>query len=151
MAKNWTAAEAAKVAFEGTDLKAIGDLTRRFPFFTMLCTRLNEAGVEALSYLPEWITARKLEKAYKMAHGLVEKIDTEDDDDADTEEETPKKAAKAEKKSPKKKASKVEDDDDEDEDDEEEAPKKKAKKEAPKKKSKKSKDDDDDDDDFDFE
>ena len=73
MAKNWTAAEAAKVAFEGTDLKAIGDLTRRFPFFTMLCTRLNEAGVEALSYLPEWITARKLEKAYKMAHGLIEK------------------------------------------------------------------------------
>ena len=158
MAKNWTAAEAFKVCHEGTDLVAIQDIGKRFPFVLLFGSKMNDAAIEMLSVLPEHITARKMDKLFRAANGLKSGDVDEETEETEVEEKPAKKKdkkEKAEKKVEKKAKKVVEPDDDEDEDDEDEepAPKKKAKKaEKPAKKAKKvvGDDDDDNDDDFDF-
>ena len=120
MAKNWTAAEAAKVIVEGTDIEAIADIGRRFPVISNKLARCNSAVVDVMATLPEYITIRKLEAAFKNS--------SEDEEEVEVEIEAPKKEKKAKK---------------------EEKPAKKAKKEEKKKKPVVV-DDDDDDDDFDL-
>lgn len=116
MAKNWTAAEAAKVIVEGTDIEAIADIGRRFPVISNKLARCNSAVVEVMAALPEYITIRKLEAAFKNS--------SDDEEEIEVETEAPKKKAKKEekpaKKSPKKEEKKkkpvVVDDDDDDDD-----------------------------------
>lgn len=116
MAKNWTAAEAAKVIVEGTDIEAIADIGRRFPVISKLA-RCNSAVVEVMATLPEYITIRKLEAAFKNS--------SDDEEEVEVETEAPKKkekkakkeekpAKKAPKKEEKKKPVVVDDDDDDD-------------------------------------
>lgn len=143
MAKNWSASEAINTLHEGTDTAAIRDIMTRFPNFALLAIKSNEAAAEMFSFMPEWVTARKVDSWIKNA-GKSEETDEADED----EDEKP--AKKANKEAPaKKKAKKADDDDDdeaEDDEDEEPAPKKKSKKAAAKKAKKVA-----DDDDFDFE
>lgn len=153
MAKNYTAYDAAAIISSGMNKEnalEYQDIMRRFPFFGALCTKLDETGLKLLEILPEYMTARKLNRYLKDSLGIEEPVE----DDVDEVEEKP---AKKEKKS-KKAKKEVEEEDIDDEEEEEEAPKKskKSKKEEKKspKKSKKAKEeeeeDDDDDDDFDF-
>lgn len=160
MAENYTAAQAAKILHDGSNMEAIQDIVSRFPLFGYYVSQLNEAGMAIMTAFPEKITARKIN--FFLAN------DEEDLSEDGIAARAAKKAEKAEKRKAKKAAKKAaeaaeeEDDDedeaedadsnsDEDDEDEDEAPKKykKAKKE---KKSKKAKDaDEDDDNDFDFE
>lgn len=136
-AKNWTAYEAAKIILDGKDFEAIVDIFKRFPVFGMVCTKMNEAGLDILKALGDF-TARKMNAYLRDASGLSE----DDDSDDDAEDEADDKPAK-------KSSKKVDEDDDEDEDeDDEEKPMKKGKNGA--KKSSKKPSDEDDDDDFDF-
>ena len=154
MAKNYTAYDAAAIISSGMNKEnalEYQDIMRRFPFFGALCTKLDETGLKLLEVLPEYMTARKLNRYLKDSLGIEEPVE---DDVDEIEEEKP---AKKEKKS-KKAKKEVEEEDIDDEEEEEEAPKKskKSKKEEKKapKKSKKVKEeedeDDEDDDDFDF-
>ena len=103
MAKNWTAAEAAKALLSG-DKEARMEIGKRFPLFA---TATAEEIIEAL---PAKVTARKIEMALR---GDVEETSEETNEVEDEEE------AKPAKKSSKKAAKKVEVEDDEDEDDDE--------------------------------
>ena len=108
MAKNWTAAEAAKVIVEGTDIEAIADIGRRFPVISNKLARCNSAVVEVMATLPEYITIRKLEAAFKNS--------SDDEEEVEVETEAPKKKEKKAKKEEKKKKPVVVDDDDDDDD-----------------------------------
>ena len=108
MAKNWTAAEAAKVIVEGTDIEAIADIGRRFPVISNKLARCNSAVVEVMATLPEYITIRKLEAAFKNS--------SEDEEEIEVETEAPKKKEKKAKKEEQIKKPVVIDDDDDDDD-----------------------------------
>ena len=160
MATNYRAFDAAKIIQAGPKANAADyqDIAKRFPFFAAMANSLNQAGMDLLEMLPESITARRINKAYKEALGLVDsKAEAENGSD---EAEAPKKAKKERKPKKAKKAKAVEAEPDEadlveEELEEEEAPKKPKKA----KKAKKAKDpepveeddEDEDDDDFDFE
>jgi len=92
MAKNWKVGEAVEAIKSGNreDIQNIG---KRFPIFAVLAGQTNEAGVEILKALPEYITARKIEGVLK---GDIQ--ETEDTEETEAEEdEKPVKAAKAPK------------------------------------------------------
>ena len=135
MAINYNVHDAVKVIRDGKDIDAIVDICRRYPALAILANTVNEGGMKILAALPEYITARKVNKA--LIGDDEEAVEASDD-----EEEIPKKKAKKADEKASKKSKKKADDEDEDE----KAPKKKGKKAAKKSKV----EDDDDDDDFDF-
>ena len=151
MAKNYTVYELVNVIRTSTDNAELVDAIRRYPRLAVLAKSVNDAGMEILQALPEFLTARKVNK---LLAGDNVSDEVESDSDSDDEDEKPVKKAKKAEKKPVKKSKKVEDDDEDDEDeDEDERPTKKSKKPTKKaKKSTKNDDDDDDDDDdgFDF-
>lgn len=114
MAKNWTAAEAAKVIVEGTDIEAIADIGRRFPVISNKLARCNSAVVEVMATLPEYITIRKLEAAFKNSSDDEEEIEVETEAPKKKAKKKEKPAKKAPKKEEKKKKPVVVDDDDDD-------------------------------------
>lgn len=118
MAKNWSAAEAARVVYEGKDKAAIMDIGKRFPLFVAAASRGTEGLLEIIGALhPDRITARTIES--KLKEGVGE---YEEDEDATEDKPAAKKApakTTATKGRGRSKAA-VE----EDEDEEEEAPKK---------------------------
>ena len=65
MAKNWSLAEAVKVIREGKDFEAIQDLGKRFPVLAVLIAggRFDEL----MQYLPEYLTANKVNGAIKKS------------------------------------------------------------------------------------
>ena len=92
MAKNYTLREAIEVLHKGTDLEAIMDITKRYPFVTVKASKLLAlAGVEFeefVKYLPEHTTANKFNTAVKKnleESGIDEDEieDVEDDSDED--------------------------------------------------------------------
>lgn len=124
MAKNYTLAEAAKVIAEGKDYEALQDIGRRFPLLmnkmTKLVTLAPEA-VEIFGYMPDYLTANKINKAIKEEN----LGDTEVDEDEDAEEVTEEKPAKKEDKPAKKneaKGKKAKEAEEEDEEEDEENP-----------------------------
>ena len=122
MAKNWSAAEAARVAFEGKNKEAIQDIGKRFPLFLSAASRGAEGLLEIIGALhPERITARTIEA--KLKEGLEEDSEEVEVEEESSSQET-KKHAKSEKPAKGKKAAKVE----VEEEDEEEEEKKPAKK-----------------------
>lgn len=117
MAKNYTIAEAVKVIAKNVDNEALTDLGKRYPLLTQKIARVavkaGEDFVDLMSFMPEYLTANKVNSSIKKT--LVEAPVVEDDDDEDVEAEE-KSVKKAGKKAAKKAPKKSVDDDDEDED-----------------------------------
>ena len=121
MAKNYTIAEAVQIIAENGDNEALMDLGKRYPLLTQKIARVavkaGEDFVDLMSFMPEYLSANKVNSAIKkMLDEAPDADDVEDDGDEDEAEEKP--AKKAGKKAPAKKAKKS-DDDDEDDDAEE--------------------------------
>lgn len=127
MARNYSFSEAVEILTHHADLEACADIGKRYPLFAQMVTKVGvKAGedfVELASYIPEHISANKVNSAIKRM--LEEAGEDADDEDAD-EEEAPKKAKKATKEQvkktgkagrPKKVDEDIEDDDDEEESD----------------------------------
>jgi len=115
MAKNYNLFEVAQVLSDGTDMEAVMDITRRFGPLAILMTKVvshcPEDALTFLQYMPEYITANKINtniKNGKSLYGLSgdEDADDEDvndeaedtDDDGGEPEEKPDKKTKAAKK-----------------------------------------------------
>lgn len=91
MAKNYTFAEAVKIINAGTDMESITDIGRRYPTLlhkvTKVATKAGEDFVDLMSYMPDYLTANKVNTALKNAAGG--NTDAEDaDTDADADEAT---------------------------------------------------------------
>ena len=91
MAKNYTFAEAVKIINAGTDMESITDIGRRYPTLlhkvTKVAAKAGEDFVDLMSYMPDYLTANKVNTALKNAvGGNTEAEDTDADTDADTAE-----------------------------------------------------------------
>lgn len=126
MARNYSFSEAVEILTHHADLEACADIGKRYPLFAQMVTKVGtKAGedfVELASYIPEHISANKVNSAIKR---MLEAAEDADDEDADEEEEAPKKAKKATKEQvkktgkagrPKKVEEDIEDDDEEESD-----------------------------------
>ena len=101
MAKNYSFAEAVNIIVTGSDLEAITDIGRRYP---VLMNKVSVVGalagfsfVDLMSYLPEHLTANKVNSAMKNAGGNTPAADDDDaetDDDTTETDEEPKEAKK---------------------------------------------------------
>lgn len=87
MAKNYTFNEAVKIIANGTDLEAITDIGRRYPVLAhkiaVVAAKAGEEFVDLMGYMPDYLTANKVNTAIKA--GITE---SDSDDDEDTEAET---------------------------------------------------------------
>lgn len=84
MAKNYTFAEAVKIINEGTDLETLVDIGRRYPVLmhkvTQVCVLAGEEFVELMGFMPEYLTANKVNSAIKA---LITGEGTGDDSGSD--------------------------------------------------------------------
>jgi len=82
MAKNYTYAEAVAIIAEGNDMEAIIDLGRRYPALvqktTVVATKAGQDFVELMSFMPEYLTANKVNTGIKKAIVNGEDTDTEE-------------------------------------------------------------------------
>lgn len=96
MAKNYTFNEAVKIIADGTDLEAITDIGRRYPVLaTKVAVVVAKAGkdfVDLMSYMPDYLTANKVNTAIKAS--ITETAS--DDEDADEAEAATEDAAEDE-------------------------------------------------------
>lgn len=73
MAKNYTFAEAVKIINAGKDMEAITDIGRRFPVLlhkvTNVTAKAGEDFVDLMGYMPDYLTANKVNTALKSAIG----------------------------------------------------------------------------------
>lgn len=87
MAKNYTFNEAVKIIANGTDLEAITDIGRRYPVLAhkiaVVAAKAGEEFVDLMGYMPDYLTANKVNTAIKA--GITE---SGSEDDEDTEAET---------------------------------------------------------------
>ena len=127
MAKNYTIAEAVQIIAENGDNEALMDLGKRYPLLTKKIARVavkaGEDFVDLMSFMPEYLSANKVNSAIKKmldeAPDADEDVEDDgDEDDGDEDEAEEKPAKKAGKKGRPAKAKKS-DDDDEDDDAEE--------------------------------
>ena len=115
MAKNYTIAEAVQIIAENGDNEALMDLGKRYPLLTQKIARVavkaGEDFVDLMSFMPEYLSANKVNSAIKKM--LDEAPDADDDveDDGDEDEAEEKPAKKAGKKAPVKKVKKAADED----------------------------------------
>ena len=83
MAKNYTFAEAVEIINAGTDLESISDIGRRFPTLlhkvTRVTTKAGEDFVDLMKYMPDYLTANKVNSALKNATGSTESEGAEED------------------------------------------------------------------------
>lgn len=98
MAKNWKVGEAVKAIKSGNKADIL-DIGRRFPLFANLAAQLNDAGVQLLDCIPEYVSARKLESVLK---GDVQPTEEEEETEVEAEEKPAKKKAPAKAKASKK-------------------------------------------------
>lgn len=86
MAKNYTFNEAVKIIANGTDLEAITDIGRRYPVLAhkiaVVATKAGEEFVDLMGYMPDYLTANKVNTAIKA--GITES-GSEDDEDTEAE------------------------------------------------------------------
>lgn len=96
MAKNYTMTEVAEIFAAGTDMEAMSDIGKRYPMLAIKMSALMAKAADEVkdifSYMPEYLSANKVNKAIK------EGVGTTDSDDADVEEEQEEKPVKAAKK-----------------------------------------------------
>lgn len=88
MAKNYTFNEAVKIIAKGTDLEAITDIGRRYPVLAtkvaVVAAKAGEEFVDLMGYMPDYLTANKVNTAIKA--GITES-GSDDEDAEDTEAE----------------------------------------------------------------
>ena len=109
MARSYTVGEAARILAEGKDFEAIGDLGRRFPVFTnkfmLALTGDKDAIIEFVSYIPDYVNPRKMEKQIVNGPAATDEAETtEDDAEEETPKEEPKPKRRGRKAAPKKEA-----------------------------------------------
>jgi hypothetical protein len=104
MAKNYTLKEAANIIAEGKKKDEIMEIGRRFPLLavslTSVIAQAKDNFLDFINYMPDHITANKINSAMKAD---VDETEAEDDSE-EAEVEAPKKAEKPAKKAPAKKA-----------------------------------------------
>lgn len=101
MAVNYSIGQAFDVIAKGEDVEAIADIARRFPMVAIHCAKLTgvaEVAGPLLGAIPAYVSARKVEKAFKV--GASEDVEDAEETEAEPEEE-------AEKPAPKKRARKA--------------------------------------------
>lgn len=90
MAKNYTFNEAVKIIAKGTDLEAITDIGRRYPVLAhkvaVVTTKAGEEFVDLMGYMPDYLTANKVNTAIKA--GIAESGSNEDAEDTEAEATT---------------------------------------------------------------
>lgn len=121
MARNYTIAEAAQIFANGTDMEAIQDINRRMPVLGYKLAILignsdPETVIDFFAGFPAYVTANKLNKAFK--EGVPEAEETEAEDDAEETEAEEKPVKKAGKRGVKKADPEPEEDEDDEESDE---------------------------------
>lgn len=88
MAKNYTFNEVVKIIAKGTDLEAITDIGRRYPVLAhkiaVVTVKAGEEFVDLMGYMPDYLTANKVNTAIKA--GITES-GSDDEDAEDTEAE----------------------------------------------------------------
>ena len=88
MAKNYTFNETVKIIAKGTDLEAITDIGRRYPVLAhkiaVVAAKAGEVFVDLMGYMPDYLTANKVNTAIKA--GITES-GSDDEDAEDTEAE----------------------------------------------------------------
>lgn len=86
MAKNYTFNEAVKIIANGTDLEAITDIGRRYPVLAhkiaVVAAKAGEEFVDLMGYMPDYLTANKVNTAIKA--GITES-GSEDDESTEAE------------------------------------------------------------------
>lgn len=91
MAKNYTFAEAVKIINAGKDMESITDIGRRYPVLLNKVTKVaalaGEDFVDLMSYMPDYLTANKVNTALKNAIGGNNESEDTDADEA-TEDTT---------------------------------------------------------------
>lgn len=102
MAKNYTLKEAANIIAEGKKKDEIVDIGRRFPLLAVslasVIAQANNTFLDFINYMPDHITANKINSAMKADIDDSE-VEIETDVETDAEEvKTSKKAEKSEKK-----------------------------------------------------
>ena len=95
MAKNYTFNEAVNIIAKGTDMESIADLGRRYPVLvqkvTVVATKAGQDFVDLMSYMPDYLTANKVNTAIKAAISGTETSDEEDEvENTEVESEAPK-------------------------------------------------------------
>lgn len=101
MAVNYSIGQAFDVIAKGEDVEAIADIARRFPMVAIHCAKLTgvaEVAGPLLGAIPAYVSARKVEKAFKV--GASDDVEDVEETEAEPEEE-------AEKPAPKKRARKA--------------------------------------------
>lgn len=91
--KNYTLSEAVAIIAEGKDLEAITDLGKKFPFLSIkiakLTTMAKDEFVDFMSYMPEYLTIKKVNNTVKT---IDETKETESEETTEAEEQKePKK------------------------------------------------------------
>lgn len=118
MAKNYTIAEAVQIIAENGDNEALMDLGKRYPLLTQKIARVavkaGEDFVDLMSFMPEYLSANKVNSAIKKMLDEAPDADEDVEDDGDEDEAEEKPAKKAGKKAPAKKAKKAADDEEDD-------------------------------------
>lgn len=101
MAKNYTFAEAVEIINAGTDMESIADIGRRYPILlhkvATVAAKAGDAFVDLMSYMPDHLTANKVNTAMKNSGADDSATDEADSEDVAETTEKPAKAAKAAK------------------------------------------------------
>lgn len=90
MAKNYTFNEAVAIIAAGKDMEAITDIGRRYPVLAhkiaVVAAKAGEEFVDLMGYMPDYLTANKVNTAIKA--GITESGSDEDDTEDDATEAT---------------------------------------------------------------
>ena len=98
MAKNYTFSEAVELIAKG-DMEAIQDIGRRFPILATKVAAVSalagESFVDLASYMPDYLTANKVNRGMRDALAEIEESDDDEEENDDVEEtKTTKSKAK---------------------------------------------------------
>lgn len=98
MAKNYTFSEAVELIAKG-DMEAIQDIGRRFPILAVKVATVSalagESFIDLASYMPDYLTANKVNRGMRDALAEIEESDNDEEDNDDVEEtKTTKSKAK---------------------------------------------------------
>lgn len=93
--KNYTLSEAVAIIAEGKDLEAITDLGKKFPILSIkiakLTTMAKDEFVDFMSYMPEYLTIKKV-------NNVVKTTDEEKEHKVEEQKETKKRGRKPKQK-----------------------------------------------------
>lgn len=91
MAKNYTFSEAVELIAKG-DMEAIQDIGRRFPILAAKIATVSalagESFVDLASYMPDYLTANKVNRGMRDALAEMEENENDDVEETDNDEET---------------------------------------------------------------